>query len=191
MSKGREKLDWSGKQVGLWSVRHCTGYNTAKVPRLQWLCRCACGFEKEILSTKLQQGSTKSCGCHRRLAEGQAAFNRTWADYVQNSKKRNLEFSLTKPEFALLTKNSCFYCGVGPLQVALDANKHSPYLYNGIDRVNSTQGYTKSHVVTCCFVCNRAKQAMTFEQFQEWLDRVVKFRTQQKSESPATVQGNE
>ena len=29
-----------------------------------WLCRCDCGNEKIIMGKSLQQGKTKSCGCH-------------------------------------------------------------------------------------------------------------------------------
>lgn len=31
-----------------------------------WLCRCACGAEKELASQNLLQGKTQSCGCLRK-----------------------------------------------------------------------------------------------------------------------------
>ena len=34
--------------------------------RSRWLCRCECGTEKAIRTTKLTSGSTVSCGCHRQ-----------------------------------------------------------------------------------------------------------------------------
>lgn len=30
-----------------------------------WLCQCDCGVEKEVRSTLLRSGKTKSCGCYR------------------------------------------------------------------------------------------------------------------------------
>jgi len=34
--------------------------------RIRWLCLCDCGTEKEILSTSLVRGNTKSCGCYNK-----------------------------------------------------------------------------------------------------------------------------
>lgn len=31
-----------------------------------WLCRCACGNEREVLGSDLSRGHTVSCGCFRR-----------------------------------------------------------------------------------------------------------------------------
>lgn len=31
--------------------------------RFYWLCRCDCGTEREVFSTKLLKGRSKSCGC--------------------------------------------------------------------------------------------------------------------------------
>src|SRR4051812_15275356 len=34
--------------------------------KARWLCRCACGAEKVVLSNSLLKGATRSCGCLRR-----------------------------------------------------------------------------------------------------------------------------
>ena len=38
--------------------------------------------------------------------------------------------------------------------------------YNGIDRLDSSLGYTKDNIVTCCKICNYAKNKMKFEDFK-------------------------
>ena len=44
-----------------------TVINTApkRANRSYWLCRCACGVEKEIYTGRLRDGSAVSCGCYR------------------------------------------------------------------------------------------------------------------------------
>lgn len=64
--------------------------------------------------------------------------------YKKNAKKRNLEFLLTKNQFYNLTAQPCCYCG--------DLQGH-----NGIDRVDSSKGYTVDNCVSCCSRCNIMK----------------------------------
>lgn len=49
-------VDLSGHQYGLWYVQKYVG-------RSHWLCRCACGTEREVNGRNLQRGGTSSCGC--------------------------------------------------------------------------------------------------------------------------------
>lgn len=39
-------------------------YDSAK-NGTQWTCRCSCGIVKEISSSHVKSGGTKSCGCKR------------------------------------------------------------------------------------------------------------------------------
>lgn len=59
---------------------------------------------------------------------------------------------------------------------------------NGIDRVDSSIGYTIQNSVPCCKICNYAKHNLTLEEFTLWLDRLVEFRTNLKV---LQTQGNE
>lgn len=159
---------------------------------------CECGNRKILCGTDVSCGKTKSCGCnhiiynreaHIRLSLGEAAFNILYGAYKSGSKSRGHEFSLTQEEFHNLTQSNCTYCGLPPIKVWAGTNrKQSPYLYNGVDRVNNARGYVSDNVVPCCKVCNQAKHNLSLEEFTEWLDRVVKFRT--NTEGPA-AQGNE
>lgn len=49
------------------------------------------------------------------------------------------------------------------------------YIYNGIDRVNKSIGYTKRNCVTACKFCNKAKTDMSIKEWTEWLKRIVCF----------------
>ncbi len=67
------------------------GRLTAKSPQKQpkWNCRCSCGNTKAVSRFKLQDGTTKSCGCLRREV---------------TSKTRLTHGGSTRPEYQILHK---------------------------------------------------------------------------------------
>lgn len=70
-----------------------------------------------------------------------------------------------------MTALACFYCGLPPGALMVSGN--SRYIYNGIDRKHNEVGYTAENVVPCCKTCNRAKQAMPYEEFMAWIARIA------------------
>ena len=46
---------------------------------------------------------------------------------------------------------------------------------NGIDRLDSSKGYTIDNCVSCCSVCNTAKLEMDVDDFKEWVVRVYDY----------------
>ncbi len=142
-------------------------------------CKCHCG--KIFVSRGSELAPRKSCGCLAKnmggkLQEGESAFNNTYRKYATGASRRGHAFELTKEEFRELTKMNCTYCGAEPATVAGFVNSNGPYVYNGIDRVDNSIGYTKGNCVACCGMCNFAKGRNTVSKFEEWLDRAVKFR---------------
>lgn len=57
-----KRLELTGKKFGRWLVLECVGANRSR--NSVWKCRCDCGVEKDILSTSLVVGLSKSCGCY-------------------------------------------------------------------------------------------------------------------------------
>lgn len=53
--------DIAGDRFGNLTAIKTTGSSPNKTKK--WLCKCDCGREKEILSTKLRNGSQTHCGC--------------------------------------------------------------------------------------------------------------------------------
>ena len=45
---------------------------------------------------------------------------------------------------------------------------------NGIDRIDNNIGYTKENSVPCCEICNKAKRDMSYNDFINYLKRIVK-----------------
>ena len=151
-------------------------------------CKCDCGNEKIIRLNNLLTGATISCGCHNleriRGPQGESGFNALYTNYSRLAKKREIEFELTKEEFRNLVTRNCKYCGTEPKQKfwihgkGLNQTKeHSTFIYNGIDRVDSSKNYTIDNCVPCCGICNMAKNERTLEEFQDWIDRLCEFNS--------------
>lgn len=135
-------------------------YENGEYSVVYWLCDCDCKKTAICDSRGLLKGNIKSCGC---LHDGsKASFNEIFSKYRVGAKKRNLEFSLDKEEFKLFIDANCHYCGAEPSQIAKSG---IPYLYNGIDRIDSLIGYTKDNLVTSCIKCNRMKAAISYDEF--------------------------
>lgn len=160
-----------------------------------WLCKCDCGNEKIIPTYNLVGNGVKSCGCGkkegyrinserlRKLHQkelGIAAFNALYLNYKKSANLRKLCFDLNKEEFKILTQQNCFYCNQTPSQIFPKQNPNNyngRFIYNGIDRLDNSIGYTKDNIVTCCKICNLAKRDLSLKDFKEWIDRLIKHQT--------------
>lgn len=157
--------------------------------------QCDCGNKKVLCGTEVSNGRTKSCGCYKKgrcgnpKAPGQAAAHMLFVVYRYEANKRKLEFHLSEEKFLRLTKKNCTYCGIEPKQVYTGTGKKSsPYLYNGVDRIDNNMGYINTNVCPCCKVCNQAKHSMSILEFQEWVNRLVNFQLKRRKQSDACLQ---
>lgn len=152
---------------------------------LRWKCLCDCGSYCYPRTTQLlRKGQTacRLCTIKRtnkaRILENNGSLkNRVYRNYKRGATLRRLKFNLTLEEFLAIIEMNCYYCGsgskvyLGETVYALDEFKR-----NGIDRKNSSLGYTVKNCVPCCDICNRAKSNLSYEDFMGWLDNLVKFR---------------
>ena len=156
-----------------------------------WLCKCDCGNEKILNSARLVRGKTKSCGCLKkenakenvkkawekcRLPEGVAARNSVLLRHKKRAKRRNIEQALTDEQIIALHKENCYYCGASPSNICSISNLNGLYIYNGIDRIDNTKGYTMGNVASCCGYCNKAKGTKSVEDFMLWINNLVNYR---------------
>lgn len=99
--------------------------------------------------------------------------------YKRGAAVRNLQFELDENYFYELIIKHCVYCNdvgrnVIPQKYFKEQSKSS-FSYTGIDRVDSSKGYTKENSVPCCSICNRAKSNMSEYEFKQWIERLTKF----------------
>ena len=154
-----------------------------------------CGNVKEISLNRLTcRENVKSCGCLQRSSTTKAhtakkdkayniykfddqksgAFGSIVYRYKVWAKKRNLIFELTEAECYRLFKSDCRYCRSKPKNVKTATNnKTLKFLYNGIDRVDNNKGYVLDNVVSCCKICNYAKNNLSCEEFRDWIKRIM------------------
>lgn len=172
-SRRRPVNDLTGRIFGdLTVLKRGENTNTGR-NRVTWICLCVCGKEKQISRSNLIANHHSSCGCKRKLEEGEANFNVLFRLYKRNAKNRSYEFNLTSEQFRLFTKSNCFYCERPPSNIMKNSRKsNGSYIYNGIDRLDNSKGYTLENCVAACDICNFAKSDKDIKYFYDWLVRL-------------------
>ena len=151
-----------------------------------WECKCDCGNIFHCRENQL----TNRYGCHsctnkktstetalrkKNGVQHSGLKNRLYKDYKSGACKRGLDFELSFEDFVALMEQNCVYCGAKPelhdYELQYMQKTIAPWKHNGIDRVNTKEGYVEGNVVPCCSKCNYAKHDMEKEEFKEWLDR--------------------
>jgi hypothetical protein len=144
----------------------------------RWKCICDCGKEKIVKTGMLRDKSVRSCGCLRSgggpLPPGESSCNLIISRYKGNAKKHNLIWILSREQAVKLFTGNCHYCGDPPSRTVKVLHKNGSFTYNGIDRLDSTKGYTSDNVVSCCTTCNYKKSRMSFLEFHDWIMKVAK-----------------
>jgi hypothetical protein len=183
---GAKMQDLVGKKFNSLTVVKLLGsVQYGKSKKRTWECLCDCGNTTKITTGALVRGAIKTCGCsfkissvqnslksRHKLAKKESGSNSIYAQYRNNAKTRNYEFLLTKEEFRILISSNCFYCGIEPLNL-YDVRYYN-LLYNGIDRIDNTKGYTTENSVACCKMCNVSKNNNSLEYFLHWVKRIYK-----------------
>lgn len=155
------------------------------------LCKCSCGNVKEIrkdnLFDKRESKRCKSCGCQKPNKRGfkkrgeKSMYSTLYRNCKSLAKNRQIEFSLLKEDHTKIVKGNCYYCGSPPkLAQRVGKNKSLvgiPVLYNGVDRIDSNEGYSIENCVSCCELCNKMKMNLSVEDF---MNKVLKIHTYQK-----------
>lgn len=110
-----------------------------------------------------EKNALKARKWRRSKKEHMREYRRRWkknnplkqiaSEYRCRARKDHIVFSLTTLEINNLVQQPCAYCGSSPL--------------NGIDRVDSDQGYIQGNCVSCCKYCNMMKRDYSFSFFRE------------------------
>lgn len=71
--------------------------------------------------------------------------------YQHRAESKGLPFGLSEDEFRILVEQNCFYCGTPS--------------GGGVDRTDSSLGYTSENSKPCCRTCNMMKWTLSMEDF--------------------------
>lgn len=184
----RERKDITGLRFGrLIVIEHIEGK--------LWKSLCDCGNIKISNRDRLCQGQLKSCGCivkenaiiryklqaiKNRKEFGYASSKKTYSTRKRGAKTRGIYFDITFEQFLKISSQNCYYCNIEPKQCCKYENTFGDYYYNGMDRVDSSKGYTIDNVVTCCWNCNKAKSSLSQMDFLNLVENIYNNRINNK-----------
>lgn len=142
----------------------------------KWLCQCDCGNICHVGLQPLRKKLSQSCGClwqeRVRHDSGMSSANMVYAGYRHKANKRGLSFEISLEDAIEVFKKDCNYCGIYPYQVCKQDDLYGDFTYNGIDRIDSSVGYTIDNILPCCGICNKAKWTSSYDDFMRWMKRV-------------------
>lgn len=167
-----KRLDLTGQRFGKLTATKFVSLNESQ--NALWHCVCDCGNQKLAQASQLRAGLIKSCGCKQkpRYKDKSLALKKeSYSTFCSRAKKKSIEV-ISFEKYVNLISQPCFYCG----SVGSNTLRRSRFFVdlkcNGIDRIDSNIGYIESNVVSCCKYCNSAKNNMTVQEFQDWIQRV-------------------
>lgn len=184
--KIRAGADLTGRKFSRLTVEKVLGMSDTT--NRAWGCVCECGCRLIVNARCLIKAQVRSCGClnsevtgkrgaPNKLPFGHASRNELLASYRKSARSRGHGFDLSPDAFFELVSSNCTYCGSPPnLFRKPNVSVNGGFTYSGVDRVENDRGYVAGNVVSCCWVCNRAKGQMTTAEFMEWIDRISTFR---------------
>lgn len=173
--------DILGKKFGKWLVlEKKPSLRTKKDNRSRgcsWLCQCECGTKKVVTQGNLAHGLSLSCGCVNRVSERIRGLTDVYNQFKQTCKRRkNVEFGLKKEEMDSIIHKNCHYCGDKPWH-SRQIRSHNKFIrnfiYNGIDRVDSSKGYFFDNCVPCCYKCNTMKSNLNVDDFYSHIKKIA------------------
>jgi len=173
--------------------KNCSLIGSAKVK-----VKCSiCEEEYEIKNSSNKKSDSRICRkcvsrigsnavrgkkSNNRLPDGESAFNALYGAYKTHAEKiRNIKFDISKEQFRVLTKGLCKYCGSKPAGERKSSSAKSKgkdsgsYIYNGVDRIDSSQGYIIGNVVPCCKRCNFMKSNITESDMYEHIVKILNY----------------
>ena len=156
-------MDLTGQTFGKWTV----GQRDLSRKSTHWWCRCKCGTERSVSAESLRRKA--STGCRRCYEQGHK-YNlnaRLWNRILRNAKLRGIPMELGDRKLAksflydLLYNQQKGLCALSGLPIVI-ANTVKGDMSRGettasLDRIDSSEGYTKSNVQWVHKTINRMK----------------------------------
>lgn len=180
----KDKLDFKiGFKFESWTIISDRNWHASKCKTPFYFIECKCGYIRKATPNQISQvlrngfhqdlkSECLQCIKQTRLKQKpiEVLLNSVLTDYKNRNQHK---FELSDQRAFHLFQQHCFYCGIEPSN--LKKTKAGSVKYNGIDRIDSSKGYTPENVVTCCRRCNVAKNDQTLSEFTEWYTRLYKY----------------
>jgi len=152
-------------------------------------CICKCSNIHTVRRKSLLKNEVRSCGClskevtirqnkeRKRKPSTSSSLISLYNVHKNQAKYREIDFSITREEHEKLVLDNCHYCGATPNNFFNPKWLEGELKYNGMDRKYGDKGYEINNLVTCCLICNKAKNTMNYDEFKEYIKRLISFNS--------------
>lgn len=181
INKGRRVYPIVGKTYGRLTVLE-NSHEKLEDGSYLWLFQCECGTQVKIPASRVVRGTRVSCGCMSPpQLKGLTPYNagtvelraatRAWKKHYGND-------GCPFDDFMKLSQLPCHYCAALPSNTC--TYRGDTFIYNGLDRVDSSLDHSPHNLVSCCITCNIAKGNRSCGEFRSWIERVYECFTHEK-----------
>ena len=166
-----------------------------KSNRTFFIFSCDCGNQVELPLKQVVSMKTRSCGCLPYEDRVNSTNKYVYRSIKSGAKSRGLNFEISYDDFLSISSKECFYCGqidnrnkwayVGcaPNSSFIESVTNRELynsMINGLDRLDSSLGYTMDNVVSCCGTCNRAKMDLKLDDFLSHIKKIYKWKIEKE-----------
>lgn len=141
------------------------------------LCRCSCGNQElyEVRAATLNIGKCTCCGClnyaahaaHARdISEANRKYDPITAAAIGRFRRFYSDGDISFEMWRLYNNLPCIYCRAEPSNKVISecigskekfSIEDRTFIYQGLDRINSSQPHNLDNCVPACAICNHAK----------------------------------
>lgn len=169
-----------GKKHGRWMV---IGFPKKTGDFYSVKCVCTCNKVSRIRLGELRRSDNPACikcsskerGKKLSKSPEMVIARAVFSCIERGAKKRGLPFNISLEYFLLCAKMPCNYCGAIGSCIRKSPRFCGEFHYNGLDRLDSSLGYSEENTVPCCKACNYAKHTMSVPEFLEWASRLYMY----------------
>lgn len=117
-------------------------------------------FKANLLKRNQNYYQQNKIAVKSRLKKYAGTLEGKYAAYKAAAKSRGIIFEITLKEFTSFWQKPCRFCGDEISTI-------------GLDRTDSSKGYTISNLVSCCTPCNLMKLDSTQEEFKNRIFKIA------------------
>ena len=110
---------------------------------------------------------------------GEEKINRViterWLGARERSKKKDLEFLITKEDLLNILKQQKYKCALSNMFLTFELGKGRVSTNISIDRKDSKQGYTKENIQLVCMAVNQMKNDLSLEELLIFCSNILNY----------------
>ena len=139
------------------------------LPNGTWVSKVPVDEIGRMFPKKKKDAIYKKTDKNIKITDPKTVLGKRAATIQKGAQIRGIEFKLTSEQIDEISQRPCEYCGEPPTH-----RYKSGYIGNGIDRIDSDEGYIIENSQACCVECNIFKGRMQHEEFINRIQKIAK-----------------